>query len=74
MTSSLRANSVHNHTKFYNMKFFKLIALSAFAIGSLGLSSCVGGCIGEEPVPSLQPLPAFKELPVLEERPVINEK
>ena len=56
------------------MKFFKLIALSAFAIGSLGLSSCVGGCAGEEPVPSLQPLPAFKELPVLKEYPVTDEK
>ena len=74
MTSSLRANSVHSHTKFYTMKFFKLIALSAFAIGSLGLSSCVGGCAGEEPVPSLQPLPAFKELPVLKEYPVTDEK
>jgi len=54
------------------MKFFKLIALSAFAIGSLGLSSC--GCPCEEPVPSLKPLPAFKELPVLKELPVTDEK
>ena len=56
------------------MKFFKLIALSAFAIGSLGLSSCVGGCIDEEPVPPLQPLPLFQELPVLGEVPIIDEK
>lgn len=56
------------------MKFFKFIALSAFAIGSLGLSSCVGGCIGEEPVPSLQSLPKFKELPLLKELPVTDEK
>ena len=56
------------------MKFFKFIALSAFAIGSVSLSSCVGGCAGEEPVPSLQPLPSFKELPVLNELPVTDEK
>ena len=52
------------------MKFFKFIALSAFAIGSLGLSSC-GCCTGDEAVPSLQPLPAFKELPGL---PITYEK
>ena len=56
------------------MKFFKFIALSAFAIGSLGLSSCVGGCAGEEAAPSLQPLPKFKELPALQELPVTDEK
>ena len=72
MTSSLRANSVHSHTKFYTMKFFKLIALSAFAIGSLGLSSC--GCLCEEAAPSLKALPAFKDLPVLKELPVTDEK
>ena len=54
------------------MKFFKFIALSAFAIGSLGLSSC-GCATGEEAVPSLKPLPKFKELPVTEELPVIEE-
>jgi hypothetical protein len=55
------------------MKFFKFIALSAFAIGSLGLSSC-GCATGEEAVPSLQPLPKFKELPALKELPVTDEK
>lgn len=54
------------------MKFFKLIALSAFAIGSLGLSSC--GCLCEEAAPSLKALPAFKDLPVLKELPVTDEK
>ena len=49
------------------MKFIKFIALSAFALGSLGLSSC-GCATGEEPVPALQPLPAFKELPVTYEK------
>lgn len=73
MTLSLRANSVHSHTKFYTMKFFKFIALSAFAIGSLGLSSC-GCATGEEAAPSLQSLPKFKELPVLKELPVTDEK
>jgi hypothetical protein len=55
------------------MKFFKFIALSAFAIGSLGLSSC-GCATGEEAAPSLQPLPKFKELPALQELPVTDEK
>ena len=45
------------------MKFIKVLALSAFALGSLGLASC-GCCTGEEPVPPLRPLPEVKEIPV----------
>ena len=71
--SSLRDNSVYNHIKLYIVKFLKFIALSAFAIGSLGLSSC-GCATGEEAVPSLQRLPVLKELPVSEELPVTHEK
>ncbi len=37
------------------MKSIKILALGAFALGSLALSSC-GCCTGEEPVPPLRPL------------------
>jgi hypothetical protein len=49
------------------MKFVKVLALGAFALGSLGLSSC-GCCTGEEPVPPLRPLPVMNEIPVTYEK------
>jgi len=55
------------------MKFIKILALGAFALGSLGLASC--GCsTGEEPVPPLRRLPKMNEIFVADEIPVEEEE
>lgn len=64
-TSALLFNDTNKHPNF--MKFIKILALGAFALGSLGLSSC-GCCTGEEPVPPLRPLPVLNEIPVTYEK------
>lgn len=54
------------------MNTIKLLAVSAFALGSLFLTSC-GCCTGEEPNPPLRPIPPMQELPGAEV-PIIPEK
>lgn len=54
------------------MKSVKILSLAAFAVGSLGLSSC-GCCSGERPAPSLRSLPNFKEISVTPEDPASPE-
>ena len=55
------------------MKLVKVLTLAAFAVGSIGLSSC-GCCTGEAQAPPLRPLPVFKDLRGAEELPISYDK